>query len=112
MRDLHVKPEAGLCGKGALTRPTRQLPLLLMDAFVVVELRRHAEGFAAVMAAVAAHLGVDTAVVLQREQVGVGFEAHGAVVDADGVSVLVVEEGAGVTVRAATLVTSVQTQTE
>lgn len=46
--------------------------------------------------------------VLQGEQVGVGLEAHGTVVDADGVGVLVVEEGASVAVGAATLVTSVQ----
>lgn len=51
---------------------------------------------------------MDAAVVLQGEQVGVGLEAHGTVVDADGVGVLVVEEGASVAVGAAALVTSVQ----
>lgn len=44
--------------------------------------------------------------VLERKQVGVGLEAHGAVVDADGVGVLVVEEGASMTVGAAALFTS------
>lgn len=106
--DLHVEPEAGLCGEGSLAGTAGQLPLLLVDAAVVVELRRHAEGLAAVVAAVAPRLRVDAAVVLQGEQVGVGLEAHGAVVDADGVGVLVVEEGAGVAVGPATLVTSVQ----
>lgn len=49
--------------------------------------------------------------VLQGKKVGVGLEAHSAVVDADGVGVLVVEEGAGMAVGAATLITSVQRQT-
>lgn len=49
--------------------------------------------------------------VLQGKQVGVGLEAHGTVVDADSVGVLVVEEGAGMAVGAATLITSVQRQT-
>lgn len=62
------------------------------------------------MAAMAASLRVDTAVVLQGEKVRVGLEAHGAVVDADSVSVLVVKEGAGVTVRSSALITSVQRQ--
>lgn len=60
------------------------------------------------MATVAPCLGVNAAVVLQGEQVGVGLETHGAVVDADGVGVLVVEERAGMAVGAATLITSVQ----
>lgn len=51
---------------------------------------------------------MDTAVILQGKQVGVGLEAHSAVVDADSVGVLVVEEGASVAVGAAALVTSVQ----
>lgn len=51
---------------------------------------------------------MDAAVVLQGKKVGVGLEAHGAVVDADGVSIPVVDEGASVAVGAATLVTSVQ----
>lgn len=48
--------------------------------------------------------------VLEGEKVGVGLEAHSAVIDADGMRVLVVEEGAGVAVGTTTLVTSVQRQ--
>lgn len=48
--------------------------------------------------------------VLQGKQVGVGLEAHGAVIDADCVGVLVVEEGAGVAVGASALITPVQRQ--
>ncbi len=110
MGDLHVEPEAGMCRKGSLAGPAGQLPLLLVDTSVVVQLGGNTEGLAAVMATVAPCLGVDTAVVLQGKQVGVGLEAHGAVVDADSVGVLVVKEGAGMAVGAATLITSVQRQ--
>lgn len=106
MGDLHVEPEAGLRGKGSLAGPAGQLPLLLVDSSVVVELRGNTEGLATVVATVAPCLRVDTAVVLQGKQVGVGLEAHGAVVDADSVGVLMVEEGAGMAVGAATLITS------
>ncbi|KAF7647823.1 hypothetical protein LDENG_00166040, partial [Lucifuga dentata] len=106
--DLHVQSEAGLGGEGALAGPASQLPLFLVDTAVVVELGRDTKGLSAVVTAVAARLGVDPAVVLQGEQVRVGLEAHGTVVDADGVGVLVVEERAGVTVGAAALITSVQ----
>lgn len=111
MGDLHVEPEAGVRRKGSLAGPACQLPLLLVDASVVVELGGNTEGLAAVVATVAPSLRVDTAVVLQGKQVGVGFEAHGAVVDADGVGVLVVKEGASMAVGAAALITSVQRQT-
>lgn len=112
MGDLHVEPEAGMRRKGSLAGPAGQFPLLLVDASVVVELGGNTEGLAAVVATVAPCLRVDTAVVLQGEQVGVGLEAHGAVVDADSVGVLVVEEGAGMAVGAATLITSVQRKTK
>lgn len=108
MGDLHVKSEAGLRGEGALAGPAGQLPLLLVHPFVVVELRGNAEGLATVVAAVTSSLRMDPAVVLQGKQVGVGFEAHSAVVDADGVGVFVIEEGAGMAVGAATLITSVK----
>ena len=110
MSNLHVEPEAGLRGEGSLAGPAGQLPLLLVDSSVVVELGGDTEGLAAVVATVSPCLGVDTAVVLQGEQVGIGLEAHGAVVDADSMGVLVVEEGAGVAVGAAALITSVQRQ--
>lgn len=106
-----MEPEAGLGGKGSLAGPAGQLPLLLVDSSMVVELRGNTEGLAAVMATVSPCLRVDAAMVLQGKKVGVGLEAHSAVVDADGVGVLVVEEGAGMAVGAATLITSVQRQT-
>lgn len=71
--DLHVEPEAGLRRKGSLAGPAGQLPLLLVDAPVVVELGRDTEGLAAVVATVAPRLRVDAAVVLQGKQVGVGL---------------------------------------
>lgn len=48
--------------------------------------------------------------VLEGQEVGIGLEAHSTVVNADGVGVFVVEEGAGMGVGAATLVTSVERQ--
>lgn len=50
------------------------------------------------MATVAPCLGVNTAVVLQGKQVGVGLETHGAMVDSNSVGVLVVKERAGMAV--------------
>lgn len=50
--------------------------------------------------------------ILEGEQVGVGLEAHGAMVDTDCVSVFVVQERAGVPVGTATLLTSVETKKE
>lgn len=111
MGDLHVEPEAGVCRKGPLAGPAGQLPLLLVDTSVVVELGGDTESLPTVVASVAPRLRVNTAVVLQGKQVGVSLEAHSAVVDADSVGVLVVKEGAGVAVRAAALITSVQRQT-
>lgn len=108
MGNLHVESEAGGRRESPLAGATGELSLSLVDAAVVVELRGNTEGFAAVVAAVAPRLRMDTAVILQGEQVGVGLEAHSAVVDADGVGVLVVKEGASVAVGAAALVTSVQ----
>lgn len=48
--------------------------------------------------------------VLEGQEVGISLEAHGTMVNADGVGVFVVEEGAGMGVGAATLVTSVERQ--
>lgn len=104
---LLVEAEAGLAWEAALAEGAGEFPLLQVYAPMVLELRGDPEGLPALWAAVAPRLGVDAAVVLERQQVGVGLEAHGAVVDADGVGVLVVEEGAGMTVGAAALFTSV-----
>lgn len=111
MSDLHVEPEAGVRRKSSLAGPAGQLPLLLVDASVVVELGGDTEGLSAVVALVAPRLRVDTAVVLQGKQIGVGLETNGTVVDANSVGVLVVQERAGMAVGAAALITSVQGQT-
>lgn len=111
MSDLHVKSEAGVSGEGSMTGPAGQLPLLLVDTSVVVELGGDTEGLPTVVATVAPYLRVNTAMVLQGEEVGVGLETDGAVVDANSVCVLVVEERTGVSVGAATLVTPVQRHT-
>lgn len=101
-----MEPEASLRGKGSLAGPAGQLPLLLVDTPVVVELGGNSKGLSAVMASVAPRFRVDTTMVLQGKQVGVGLEAHGAVVDADSMGVFVVEEGAGMAVGTAALITS------
>lgn len=110
MGNLHVEPETGLRGEGALAGPAGQLPLLLVHSSMVVQLRGDAEGLPTVVAAVTSRLRVDAAMVLQGEEVGVGLEAHSTVVDANSVGILVVEEGAGMAVGATTLITSVQGQ--
>lgn len=56
MGDLHVEPETGLCREGSLAGPTGQLPLLLVDTSVVVELRGNTEGLPTIMATVASRL--------------------------------------------------------
>lgn len=65
MGDLHMEPEAGMCRKGSLAGPAGQLPLLLVNTSVVVELGGNTESLPAVVASVAPCLRVDTAVVLQ-----------------------------------------------
>lgn len=112
MVNLQVEPEAGLGGEAPLAGPTGQLALLQVDLAVGLELGGDAEGLAAVRATVTPRLRVDAPVVLEGQEVGVGLEAHGTVVDADGVGVFVVEEGAGMTVSAAALITSVKRQKE
>ena len=65
----------------------------------------HPERLAAVGAAVPFGFGVDPAVVLQGHQVGELLLARVAEVGPGFVAVLVVEQGAGVAVRATTLTT-------
>lgn len=95
---LHVKPETGLGWKGSLAGTTGQFPLLLVDTSVVVELGGDTEGLSAIVAMVAPYLRMDTAMILQGKKIRVGFEAHGTVVDANGVGVLVVEKRTGMAV--------------
>lgn len=56
MGDLHVEAEAGLRGEGSLAGPAGELPLLLVDASMVVELGGNAECLSAVVALVAPYL--------------------------------------------------------
>ena len=77
--------------------------LLGVDAAVADELRGHPEGLAAVGTLVALGLGVDAPVVLEGHQVGELFLAGVAEVGPGFVAVLVVEQGAGVSVRPPTL---------
>lgn len=68
------------------------------------ELGGHPERLAAVWALVAFGLGVDPAVVFQRHQVRELLLAGVAEIGPSFVTVLVVEQGAGVAIRASTLV--------
>lgn len=77
---------------------------------VADELGGHAEGLAALQALVALGLRVDAPVVLQGHQVSELLLAHGAEEGARFVAVLVVEEGAGVTVGAAAVLAHVALQ--
>lgn len=67
------------------------------------ELGGHAERLPTLQALIALGLRVDAAVVLECHQVGELFLADGAEEGARLVAVLVVEEGAGVAVSAATV---------
>lgn len=95
---LQVQSEAGLTWECALALRAREFSLFLVEPAVVLELREDAERLSAFRAAVPSQLRMDAAVIFQSEQVGVGLEAHGAVIDTDGVSVFMVQQRAGVTV--------------
>lgn len=75
--------------------------LLGVNLHVVLQVCDQTEGLTALGATVASHLGV----YLQREGVGKRLEAQGAVVEALGVRLLMVEERAGVSVGPPTQVT-------
>lgn len=75
-----------------------------VDATVADERRGHPEGLAAVGTLVALGLGVDTAVVLEGHQVGKLLPAGAAEIGSSLVTVLVVEQGAGMAIRPATLI--------
>lgn len=102
---LHVVPQVGPGCEALVTLLAGEWLLLGMDAAVANKRRRHPEGFATVKAAVAFGLGVDPAVVLKGHQVGELLLAGAAKVGPSLVAVLVVEQGAGVAVRAATPIT-------
>lgn len=102
---LHVVPQVGLGGEAFVALLAGEWLLLGVDAAVADELGGHPEGLAAVGALVAFGLSMDAPVVLQGHQVGELFLARAAEVGPGFVAVLVVEQGAGVAVRATALVT-------
>lgn len=104
---LHVVPQVGLGGKALIALLAGERLLLGVDAAVADELRGDPEGLAAVRALVAFGLCVNAPMVLEGHQVGELLLAGAAEVGPSLVTVLVVEEGAGMAVRPATLVTDV-----
>lgn len=100
---LHVVPQVGLGGEALVALLAGERLLLGVDAAVTDELSGHPEGLPAVRALVAFGLSVDAPVVLQGHQVGELLLARAAEVGPGLVAVLVVEQGAGVAVRATAL---------
>lgn len=104
---LLMVAQVGLAGKALVALQAGERLLFGVDASVADELRGHAERLSALQTLVAFGLRVDAAVVLQGHQVGELFLAHGAEEEAGLVAVLVVEQGAGVTVCAAAVLADV-----
>lgn len=103
-----VVAQVGLAGEALVTLLAREGLFLGVDAPMADELGGHAEGLATVGALVTFGLGVDASVVFEGHQVMEFLLAGVAEVGTSLVTVLVVEEGAGVAVSAATLVTHVR----
>lgn len=78
-----------------------------MNSSVTYELSGHAERLSALQTLVALGLRMNAPVVLERHQVGELLLADGAEEGTRLVAVLVVEEGAGMAVSAATVLTDV-----
>lgn len=93
-----MHPEASLTRECALALRAGEFTVFLVEPAVVLQLREDSKCLAAFHAAVSPQLRMDPPVIFQSEQVGVGLEAHGAGIDADGVCVFVVQQRAGVTV--------------
>lgn len=104
---LHVVPQVGLGREALVTLRAGERLLLGVDAAMTDELGGDTEGLATVRALVAFGLSVDPSVVLERHEVGELLLAGAAEVGPCLVAVLVVEQGAGMSVRPATLVTHV-----
>lgn len=98
---IPVLPAAGRGGKALLADVAGDGQLLQVRVHVAPQVRRQAEGLAALGAAVAFHLGVD----LQRVRVRKCLQAQGAVVEIPRVGLLVVQERSGVAVGASAQVT-------
>lgn len=102
---LHVMPKVGLGGEALVTLLAGEGLLLGVDAPVANELGRHPERLATVRTLVALGFRVDPPVVLERHEIGELLLAGAAEVGPSLVAVLVVEQGAGMTVGPPTLVT-------
>lgn len=100
-------PQVGLAGKALVALQAGERLLFGVDASVADELSGHAERLPALQTLVALGLRVDAPVVLQGHEVGELFLAHRAEEEAGLVAVLVVQQGAGVTVRAAAVLAHV-----
>lgn len=101
MLQLLVLLVTGRVGKALLTEAADHRPLFSVHVHVALQVREQAEGLATLRAAVARHLGVH----LQSDGIRKRLETQGTVVEAFGVCLFMVEEGAGVAVGAATQVT-------
>lgn len=99
--------QVGFAGKALVAQQAGERLLFGVDSSVTYELSGHTEGLSALKTLVALGFCVNAAVVLESHQVGELFLANGAEEGARLVAVLVVEEGAGVAVSAATVLTDV-----
>lgn len=104
---LLMVPQVGLAGKALVAQQAGKGLLFGVDSSVTYELSGHAERLPTLQALVALGLRVNAPVVLESHQVGELFLADGAEEGARLVAVLVVEEGAGVAVGAATVLADV-----
>ena len=104
---LLMVAQVGLARKALVALQAGERLLFGVDASVTDELSGHAERLSALQTLVAFGLGVDAPVVLQGHQVAELFLAHRTEEAAGLVAVLVVQQRAGVTVCAATVLADV-----
>lgn len=104
---LLMVPQVGLAGKALVAQQAGEGLLFGVDSSVTYELSGHAECLPTLQTLVALGLCVDAPVVLESHQVGELLLADGTEKGARLVAVLVVEEGPGVAVRAATVLADV-----
>lgn len=104
---LLMVPQVGLAGKALVAQQAGEGLLFGVDSSVTYELSGHAECLPTLETLVALGLRVDAPVVLESHQVGELFLADGTEKGARLVAVLVVEEGPGVAVSAATVLADV-----
>lgn len=105
---LGVVAQVGFGGEALVALRTGKGLLFGVHAAVTDELRGHSEGLPAVRTLVAFGLGVDAPVVLQRHQVRELFLTRATVKRPGFVAVLVVQEGASVSIGASALIAHVR----